>query len=155
MVHVPGNRYRQHQLAVLVSQGGVEVSTDARAANRLAEAFVEHRGEVHVETLIDQVHGAGRGHGADVERGLQVVGLRHAVADIEGAGHLRDGGVALRTDAAEFADLRQLAREVQLHELAVGQVERHISIQDRKSTRLNSSHVEISYAVFCLKKKKK
>src|SRR5690349_24029149 len=28
-------------------------------------------------------------------------------------------------------------------------------IRDRKSTRLNSSHVEISYAVFCLKKKKK
>src|SRR5204862_8301671 len=27
--------------------------------------------------------------------------------------------------------------------------------QDRKSTRLNSSHVEISYAVFCLKKKTK
>src|SRR5690606_6720085 len=28
-------------------------------------------------------------------------------------------------------------------------------IEDRKSTRLNSSHVKISYAVFCLKKKKK
>src|SRR5438067_7983944 len=28
-------------------------------------------------------------------------------------------------------------------------------IRDRKSTRLNSSHVSISYAVFCLKKKKK
>src|SRR5437773_7904839 len=27
--------------------------------------------------------------------------------------------------------------------------------QDRKSTRLNSSHITISYAVFCLKKKKK
>src|SRR5438067_10062375 len=27
-------------------------------------------------------------------------------------------------------------------------------VQDRKSTRLNSSHVSISYAVFCLKKKK-
>src|SRR5690554_7660531 len=27
-------------------------------------------------------------------------------------------------------------------------------IRDRKSTRLNSSHVRISYAVFCLKKKK-
>src|SRR5438067_6926822 len=27
--------------------------------------------------------------------------------------------------------------------------------RDRKSTRLNSSHVSISYAVFCLKKKKK
>src|SRR5690606_41029827 len=33
-----------------------------------------------------------------------------------------------------------------------GQPDRH---QDRKSTRLNSSHVKISYAVFCLKKKKK
>src|SRR3712207_7868389 len=29
------------------------------------------------------------------------------------------------------------------------------SRQDRKSTRLNSSHANISYAVFCLKKKKK
>src|SRR5690606_40993571 len=30
-----------------------------------------------------------------------------------------------------------------------------LSEADRKSTRLNSSHVKISYAVFCLKKKKK
>src|SRR5690606_41725248 len=29
------------------------------------------------------------------------------------------------------------------------------AFRDRKSTRLNSSHVKISYAVFCLKKKKK
>src|SRR5690625_5387992 len=31
----------------------------------------------------------------------------------------------------------------------------HLQCEDRKSTRLNSSHVAISYAVFCLKKKKK
>ena len=31
----------------------------------------------------------------------------------------------------------------------------HCTVQDRKSTRLNSSHTVISYAVFCLKKKKK
>src|SRR5690554_7006354 len=30
-----------------------------------------------------------------------------------------------------------------------------VQLPDRKSTRLNSSHVRISYAVFCLKKKKK
>src|SRR5690606_39608481 len=30
-----------------------------------------------------------------------------------------------------------------------------VRLEDRKSTRLNSSHVKISYAVFCLKKKKK
>src|SRR5690625_6772761 len=33
--------------------------------------------------------------------------------------------------------------------------EEEIKREDRKSTRLNSSHVAISYAVFCLKKKKK
>src|SRR2546427_3191557 len=39
--------------------------------------------------------------------------------------------------------------------LCVGTMERPDSErQDRKSTRLNSSHSQISYAVFCLKKKK-
>src|SRR5690606_41626285 len=39
---------------------------------------------------------------------------------------------------------------------AIGEVERLMDGDgpDRKSTRLNSSHVKISYAVFCLKKKK-
>src|SRR5258705_4811709 len=37
----------------------------------------------------------------------------------------------------------------------VGEVERAVrDLRDRKSTRLNSSHLGISYAVFCLKKKK-
>src|SRR5947207_10525369 len=34
-------------------------------------------------------------------------------------------------------------------------LDRVIAVLDRKSTRLNSSHTVISYAVFCLKKKKK
>src|SRR5947209_11286323 len=34
-------------------------------------------------------------------------------------------------------------------------ITRHFGNEDRKSTRLNSSHANISYAVFCLKKKKK
>src|SRR2546426_7582167 len=34
-----------------------------------------------------------------------------------------------------------------------GYVAVFVNIQDRKSTRLNSSHLVISYAVFCLKKK--
>src|SRR5690554_7718360 len=34
-------------------------------------------------------------------------------------------------------------------------LDRELDEVDRKSTRLNSSHVRISYAVFCLKKKKK
>src|SRR2546430_12807134 len=46
-----------------------------------------------------------------------------------------------------------LVREV--GELRLGAALRYVPIQDRKSTRLNSSHSQISYAVFCLKKKKK
>src|SRR5256885_13160809 len=33
-------------------------------------------------------------------------------------------------------------------------IEANVELPDRKSTRLNSSHLVISYAVFCLKKKK-
>src|SRR3712207_8702719 len=40
------------------------------------------------------------------------------------------------------------------HRRSEGQVELPIGALDRKSTRLNSSHANISYAVFCLKKKK-
>src|SRR5438309_8951903 len=37
--------------------------------------------------------------------------------------------------------------------ITAGQLPPGLSLQDRKSTRLNSSHSSISYAVFCLKKK--
>src|SRR2546430_10621549 len=37
----------------------------------------------------------------------------------------------------------------------VGRDQRRRRARDRKSTRLNSSHSQISYAVFCLKKKKR
>src|SRR5256885_10455020 len=39
------------------------------------------------------------------------------------------------------------------HELSLRERDSMSYIQDRKSTRLNSSHLVISYAVFCLKKK--
>src|SRR5438034_7726304 len=46
--------------------------------------------------------------------------------------------------------LRELANAAALEETTA-----ELSQLDRKSTRLNSSHTVISYAVFCLKKKKK
>src|SRR5690349_23226121 len=53
----------------------------------------------------------------------------------------------------------RLVLEQQIENLLItGKISEHDAVignQDRKSTRLNSSHVEISYAVFCLKKKKK
>src|SRR5260221_9038639 len=48
------------------------------------------------------------------------------------------------------------ARRGPLHKTSVRPRQRsHVKRRDRKSTRLNSSHTVISYAVFCLKKKKK
>src|SRR5688572_32421134 len=47
---------------------------------------------------------------------------------------------------------RLLATQQRSRRIGVAQ---KIGGQDRKSTRLNSSHSQISYAVFCLKKKKK
>src|SRR5438309_7030829 len=49
---------------------------------------------------------------------------------------------------------RQMQRDVGTGQLAM-RVGAQAEIEDRKSTRLNSSHSSISYAVFCLKKKKK
>src|SRR3712207_7007314 len=61
---------------------------------------------------------------------------------------VRDPGVAGEVPAAEC--------EVDvLGAVAVRVDDRLRHRQDRKSTRLNSSHANISYAVFCLKKKKK
>src|SRR5438034_3711823 len=50
---------------------------------------------------------------------------------------------------------RRAARLVQrgVHDSGIGRIRRQV--EDRKSTRLNSSHTVISYAVFCLKKKTK
>src|SRR5699024_11234439 len=48
--------------------------------------------------------------------------------------------------------LRAAVFRLAVHALHPGS--RPAAMEDRKSTRLNSSHVSISYAVFCLKKKK-
>src|SRR3989442_4607182 len=57
---------------------------------------------------------------------------------------------------ANLMDRERAGRHVRWHEALIDEdVHRFGVIEDRKSTRLNSSHVRISYAVFCLKKKKK
>src|SRR3712207_7992064 len=48
-----------------------------------------------------------------------------------------------------------IGSEVDKHDVGLATVGEIVGLTDRKSTRLNSSHANISYAVFCLKKKKK
>src|SRR6266498_4776527 len=66
-------------------------------------------------------------------------------------GFLRSYADYLDLDAQRFVDEynSRFAPEQELDAPA------QVRIRDRKSTRLNSSYVRISYAVFCLKKKKK
>src|SRR5690348_17735347 len=58
--------------------------------------------------------------------------------------------VALETRVVVAPLVDHVLVDAHLDELAAGLV---AAVRDRKSTRLNSSHPSISYAVFCLKKK--
>src|SRR3712207_8960206 len=62
----------------------------------------------------------------------------------------RRGELARRAPDRAGVELAELPDLLRVWSLSVAA--RHL--QDRKSTRLNSSHANISYAVFCLKKKK-
>src|SRR3712207_7241109 len=64
--------------------------------------------------------------------------------------HRRREGLQRPGDAEVVGHVDRLLRPHFFDELGVHGVDR----RDRKSTRLNSSHANISYAVFCLKKKK-
>src|SRR3712207_8056022 len=86
--------------------------------------------------------------------------LFRSVSDrVSGSVRLVEGNVLLERNArAEghqqeriAVGRRQVAQAPPVHHLS----ERCGSYLDRKSTRLNSSHANISYAVFCLKKQKK
>src|SRR5207249_10470656 len=65
-----------------------------------------------------------------------------------------EGGVLPRIRCLEPHELRDRFTEALPRGLQFVELDSRNHI-DRKSTRLNSSHVSISYAVFCLKKKKK
>src|SRR3712207_7784931 len=67
-----------------------------------------------------------------------------------GAAHLREAQQVVHQLAGEARRILDVAQEAHaaLAEMLLLEFD-----QDRKSTRLNSSHANISYAVFCLKKK--
>src|SRR3989475_8272722 len=81
---------------------------------------------------------------------LDGTGITRHLHDFLGGGAAHDGvihqqhlaALELAADGVELLAHRFLARGLARHD------------EDRKSTRLNSSHSQISYAVFCLKKKK-
>src|SRR3712207_7672710 len=75
---------------------------------------------------------------------LVTTGMVNASIDLDAA---RDLGVTVCGTGSRGAPPAELTWA-----LVLGLV-KHVTTEDRKSTRLNSSHANISYAVFCLKKK--
>src|SRR5256886_1585212 len=65
-----------------------------------------------------------------------------------------EGHQVVLTSAGDPAELDMVQKIVALARAKTISLAGTLSIKDRKSTRLNSSHSQISYAVFCLKKKK-
>src|SRR2546430_13175073 len=81
-------------------------------------------------------------------RSLQTGNVRE-VFRLARIGHVDDrGAVVFRLSGESVDRLRHLGRSAVMSD--IGDV---AAALDRKSTRLNSSHSQISYAVFCLKKK--
>src|SRR5690606_39475937 len=72
-----------------------------------------------------------------------------AVGNLERAGHLLGHTYVI---SGHVIHGQKLGRSIGYPTLNV-RVPAQCALRDRKSTRLNSSHVKISYAVFCLKKK--
>src|SRR3712207_7177102 len=70
--------------------------------------------------------------------------------EVEVREEARVAPVAAHVRGRVQVDERRDARDHEDHEQR-----QRVDEEDRKSTRLNSSHANISYAVFCLKKKKK
>src|SRR5699024_350377 len=63
-----------------------------------------------------------------------------------------DGKPFMNTELGYFVEVSVTVNGIELSQIHPVLDNRNRPIEDRKSTRLNSSHVLISYAVFCLKK---
>src|SRR5690606_40994700 len=77
---------------------------------------------------------------------------RRVGVEIERIGMWLDGTTLHYTETKNAKGETLPGAEILLRELCAR--EHWQRVEDRKSTRLNSSHVKITYAVFCLKKKK-
>src|SRR5690606_15577489 len=127
-----GNVTRQHD-------GGVEVGEGGRR-RRVGQVVRGH------------VHGLDRGDRAGLGRGDALLQDAHFLGQGRLVTHRRRHAAQQR---GHFGTGQGVAVDVVHEQQDVLALAGLVLLVDRKSTRLNSSHVKISYAVFCLKKKKK
>src|SRR2546427_249958 len=112
-------------------------------------------GDDLVGAVVPQVNAGGGRSGDDIVLD-DAVGTRHVDAvNLVGLPKGTDVVHHIAEDLVTREDVSAAIHEDPRIAAPAGQVMDAVADQDRKSTRLNSSHSQISYAVFCLKKKKK
>src|SRR5947207_524346 len=131
-----GTGFLGWRLVQRLAADGATVRVAVRHPDRMRSALSGGLGRVAVfrADVRDQVAVASAVAGAD------------AVVNAVSA-YVETGGITF--EAVHEQGAKTLAREA-----AAAGVPRFVLVSDRKSIRLNSSHTVISYAVFCLKKKK-
>src|SRR5690349_24609539 len=154
------------------SAPGLSAGFDIGVAAKIAKIAPREIRDLRVEKLLFDLLARRDGVGGDDRRAL-VAAYHHLDAGRreEGRGRLAgpglvDGFLNLRAEIGDFNTefgevlnhqtmdlLRNLGQRLAAIDMVVN-LNRNLQRIDRKSTRLNSSHVEISYAVFCLKKKR-
>src|SRR3712207_4050903 len=135
-------------LGYMSGLGGREIAVDLGTANTLV--YVRGRGIVLSEPSVVAIdHRSGEVHAVGVEAKRM---LGRTPGTISAIRPLKDGVIA-DFDVTEQM-LRHFIQKVHHNRFAHPRVVVCVPSGDRKSTRLNSSHANISSAVFCLKKKK-
>src|SRR5699024_8872897 len=148
------------ETGVMMPAAGLAIITESQLTGSRPPARKRRRATQDPETTLREL--------TDLAPGAPVVHQDHGVGRYRGLQHLTTGGVESEFVTLEYAngDLLYVpvtslhlvhrftgadADTAPLHKLGSDRWAK--ARRDRKSTRLNSSHVSISYAVFCLKKK--
>src|SRR2546426_2144474 len=117
-----------------------------------------------VGTVLSVADGIARLHGLESCMAFEMLELPHGVTGLALNLESDNVGAVLFGEWQRISEGDTVKRTGALLEIPVGEqllgrivnpLGRPLDGRDRKSTRLNSSHLVISYAVFCLKKKKK
>src|SRR5690554_7548138 len=162
--------YIDYSMSVIVSRALPDVRDGMKPVHRRILFGMQELGVAHNKPhkksarIVGEVLGKYHPHGdsavyESMVRMAQPWSLRYPLVDPQGNFGSIDGDSAAAMRYTE-ARLKRIAEEM-LTDINKDTVDFQFNFDDslkepdRKSTRLNSSHVRISYAVFCLKKKKK
>src|SRR5438034_3541530 len=141
-------KIHEYQAKAILARYGVTTPRGEVAFTKEEALQAAQRLKSNICVVKAQIHAGGRGKGG----GVKLARSAEEAADI--AGHI----LGMKLVTPQTGPAGRIVKRVLIEEGLDIKRELYLGLlvdRDRKSTRLNSSHTVISYAVFCLKKKKK